>query len=61
MNNSNDIFNKLNNLWLSFNENHTKFSNNGTKAAAARARKDIGSIKKLVTEYRKASVSESKQ
>ena len=61
MSNSNDIFNEMNNLWSSFHENHTKFSNNGTKAAGARARKDIGSIKKLVTEYRKASVLESKQ
>ena len=45
MNNSNDIFNEMNSLWLAFHENHTKFSNNGTKAAGARARKDIGSIK----------------
>ena len=61
MNNSNSIFNEMSRLWASFHENHTKFSNNGTKAAAARARKDIGSIKKLVTDYRKTSVSESKQ
>ena len=30
------------------------------KAAGGRARKSIGEIKKLVTEYRKASVAESK-
>tara|TARA_Y100000310_G_scaffold339062_1_gene430570 strand:+ start:1249 stop:1434 length:186 start_codon:yes stop_codon:yes gene_type:complete len=61
MNNSNDIFNEMISLWNEFHENHTKFSDKGTKAAGARARKAIGSIKKLVTEYRKASVSESKQ
>ena len=32
----------------------------GNKAAGGRARKAIGEIKKLVTDYRKASVSESK-
>ena len=32
----------------------------GNKAAGGRARKAIGEIKKLVTEYRKASVEESK-
>ena len=36
------------------------FSSKGNKAAGGRARKAIGEIKKLVTDYRKASVSESK-
>ena len=31
-----------------------------TKASQQRARKALGSLKKLVTEYRKASVAESK-
>ena len=43
-----------------FQENHKKFANKGTKAAGGRARKAIGEIKKLVTGYRQASVSESK-
>ena len=37
-----------------------KFAEKGNKAAGGRARKSIGEIKKLVTEYRKASVAESK-
>ena len=32
-----------------------------SKAAHARARKALGEIKKLVTEYRKASTAEDKQ
>ena len=40
-------------------ENHQK-NMDGNKAAGGRARKAIGEIKKLVTEYRKASVAESK-
>ena len=47
-------------LWETFQKNHEKFSDTGTKAAGARARKAIGTIKKMVTEYRKASVTESK-
>ena len=37
-----------------------EFDEKGTKAAGARARKAIGEIKKKVTGYRKASISESK-
>ena len=43
-----------------FNNNHEIHAEKGNKAAGGRARKAIGEIKKLVTEYRKASVSESK-
>ncbi len=41
-------------------ENHNSFSEKGNKAAGTRARKAAGEIKKLVTDYRKASVAESK-
>ena len=44
-----------------FHENHSKFTEKGNKAAATRARKAVGELKKLVTEYRKASVAESKR
>lgn len=50
------IFNQINQLYESFVENH----NGTTKASQQRARKAIGELKKLVTEYRKASVAESK-
>tara|TARA_B100000029_G_scaffold224967_1_gene222786 strand:+ start:135 stop:317 length:183 start_codon:yes stop_codon:yes gene_type:complete len=57
---SNELYNQLNDLWEQFQENHRAHSEKGNKAAGGRARKAIGEIKKLVTEYRKASVSESK-
>jgi hypothetical protein len=54
------MFTQLKDLWESFEEEHNKFSDKGNKSAGTRARKNIGEIKKLVTEYRKASVEESK-
>ena len=55
-----NLYNTINDLFESFQENHRKFEDKGVKAAGGRARKAIGEIKKLVTGYRKASVSESK-
>jgi len=55
------LYDTLNNLWTEFQENHTKYAEKGNKAAATRARKAIGEIKKLVTNYRKESVLESKR
>ena len=53
---SQDIFEQIKDLFVEFEENH----NGTTKAAKSRARKAIGEIKKLVTEYRKVSVEETK-
>tara|TARA_R110000744_G_scaffold374338_1_gene487088 strand:- start:241 stop:426 length:186 start_codon:yes stop_codon:yes gene_type:complete len=55
------LYDTLNNLWTEFQDNHTKYTDKGNKAAATRARKAIGEIKKLVTDYRKESVLESKR
>mgnify|MGYP001172990986 FL=1 len=60
MANRDELYGQLNDLWEQFQENHRAHSEKGNKAAGGRARKAIGEIKKLVTEYRKASVSESK-
>ena len=60
MSNTNELYETLNNLWEDFQENHRSFTEKGNKAAGGRARKSIGEIKKLVTDYRKASISESK-
>ena len=43
-----------------FDLNHVVHAEKGNKAAGGRARKHIGEIKKLVTDYRRASISESK-
>jgi hypothetical protein len=58
--NSSELYNEIKKLWEDFDSNHSIFEEKGNKAAAGRARKAVGEIKKLVTEYRKASVSECK-
>ena len=51
-----EVFEQIDALYETF-----KAENAGTtKTSQQRARKAIGEIKKLVTEYRKASVAESK-
>ena len=57
---TNELYETLNNLWEEFQTNHRTFTEKGNKAAGGRARKAVGEVKKLVTDYRKASVSESK-
>ena len=57
---SNELYEQIEAAFEDFQENHKKFVSKGTKAAGGRARKAIGEIKKLVTGYRQASVSESK-
>ena len=60
MSTTQNIFDNMQQLWNTLEENHTAFSNNGNKAAGTRARKAAGEFKKIVTDYRKASVAESK-
>ena len=55
-----ELYGQLNDLWEDFEENHRANTEKGNKAAGGRARKAIGEIKKLVTEYRKDSVEENK-
>jgi hypothetical protein len=55
-----NVYTQIKELWEDFETNHSSFSDKGNKAAGARARKAIGGIKKLVTDYRKASVEDSK-
>tara|TARA_B100001741_G_scaffold231124_1_gene192420 strand:+ start:745 stop:927 length:183 start_codon:yes stop_codon:yes gene_type:complete len=55
-----DLFNNMQNLWNEIEANHNTFAEKGNKAAGTRARKAAGEFKKLVTDYRKASVAESK-
>ena len=56
MKNSQELFEEIKDLFVQFEEEH----NSPTKAAKSRARKSIGEIKKLITDYRKSSVSENK-
>ena len=52
----NEIFEKIKDLYYEFEREH----NGTTKVSQQRDIKDLGGIKKLVTEYRKASVAEAK-
>ena len=58
---TNELFNEITKLYWDFADNHQLFGEKGNKAAAVRARKAIGELKKLVTQYRKVSVAESKK
>ena len=60
MSTSNELYEQIEAAFETFQENHKKFVSKGVKAAGSRARKSIGEIKKMVTAYRQASVSESK-
>lgn len=54
--NKQELFEKINALYQEFATEH----NGTTKKSQANARKAIGEVKKLITEYRQASVSETK-
>ena len=56
MANSQELFEQIKDLFVQFETEH----NGTTKAAKSRARKAIGEVKKLVTDYRKSSVEENK-
>jgi|TARA_R100001443_G_scaffold74173_1_gene81985 hypothetical protein len=60
MSTSNELYESIEAAFEDFQENHKKFVSKGVKAAGTRARKSLGEIKKMVTAYRQASVSESK-
>ena len=57
---SNELYEQIEAAFNEFQDNHSKCQEKGNKAAGARARKALGEIKKMVTDYRKASVDEAK-
>ena len=54
--NKQELFEKIDGLYAEFVAQH----NGTTKKSQANARKAIGEVKKLITEYRQASVAEQK-
>ena len=52
---------KIEDQWDIFMENHQRKKEKKVKAAGVRARKAIGEIKKLASQYRTACLNESKQ
>jgi|TARA_B100001964_G_C14087225_1_gene533154 hypothetical protein len=55
-----DKYEDMRKLWNEFEINHSAFVLKGNKAAAARARKAINSLKKQITAYKKQSVAVSR-
>jgi len=58
---SNEIYEIMNNHWLTFKENHERFNDKGVKAAAVRARKSINELRKLSSKYRSTQLAETKK
>jgi len=56
-----ELYEQIKALYEAFEENHNQNADSGTKASGTRARKAIGEIKKLATDYRKSSVADSKK
>ena len=56
MSKTNNLAEQIKGHFAEFEDNHEK-NMNENKAAGSRARKAVGEIKKLVTDYRKASVA----
>lgn len=56
-----EIKEEISKLFEEFESNHNAFEQKGNKSAAQRARKALGDLKKLVTEYRQASVEQTKK
>ena len=54
-----EVYDEITELYAEFMFNHDRYRDKNVKAVALRARKNLGDIKKLVTEYRKASVEET--
>ena len=54
-----EVYDEITDLYAEFMYNHDRYRDKNVKAAALRARKNLGDIKKLVTEYRQASVEET--
>ena len=54
-----EVYDEITDLYAEFKFNHDRYRDKNVKAAALRARKNLGDIKKLVTEYRQASVEET--
>jgi len=57
---SQELFELMEQHWLSFKENHERFQEKQVKAAGVRARKSINELKKLTSKYRSTQLAESK-
>ena len=58
--NIDEVYDEITELYGEFMYNHDTYRDKNVKAAALRTRKNLGDIKKLVTEYRKAAVDQTR-
>tara|TARA_R110000796_G_C14330431_1_gene409044 strand:+ start:429 stop:623 length:195 start_codon:yes stop_codon:yes gene_type:complete len=58
---SHELYETMKEQWDMFESEHTRFATSGFKTAAVKSRKALGEIKKLVTDYRKQSLAETKK
>ena len=54
-----EVYDEITELYAEFMFNHDRYRDKNVKAAALRARKNLGDIKKLVTVFRQASLEET--
>ena len=57
---SQEIYEAMEAHWLTFKENHDRFTDKKVKAAGVRARKSINELKKLTSKYRSTQLAEAK-
>lgn len=57
---SQELFEEMEQYWLSFKADHERFIQRGTKTAASRARRSINELKKIATKYRTTQLTEAK-
>jgi hypothetical protein len=58
---SHELYEAMKEQWDMFESEHTRFAKGGFKTAAVKSRKALSEIKKLVTDYRKQSLAETKK
>ena len=58
---SQEMYVVMEQIWLEFQENHVRFTEKNVKTAAARARKSINELKKLISKDRSTQLAETKQ
>jgi signal transduction histidine kinase len=58
---SQEMYVVMEQIWLEFQENHARFNEKKVKSAAARSRKSINELRKLIGKYRSTQLAETKQ
>ena len=57
---SQEIYELMESHWVTFKQNHDRFTEKGIKKAAGTARKSINELRKLASKYRSTQLAETK-